>query len=250
MVLTSEDTPRKTTWDREHDLYIHLRKKNRVFQTEIDKFNYFNTLLQAFLLKDPKADSELLQFTDSSSSILHSYVLHLQNQITEVDSQSDTVIVDPQYEYFRKHLKPHGKSYVLDIVEDSGVFVKYENESSCTKYKSKLRVRKSKGAKLAAVKRRRGVDGKFVASKAPKQRRKKRKMHDVPVNVNRKAVSAAKVARCAQTEGQNIGRGEKGETSDTPFGIETTVKEEIEDYNDDDHAHDIRRPTDSPVVCI
>ncbi|RDY00723.1 hypothetical protein CR513_16061, partial [Mucuna pruriens] len=129
--------PRNRTWDCEYDIYSHLQKKNRVLRSGTEKFNYFNTLLQHFVVKDPKGDPELVQFMDGFYSIVQSQMLHLQELNIENTAEEnntdndddDDVTVDPQHKYFLDHLRPHGISYVLDIPED-GVFEKYEPESA------------------------------------------------------------------------------------------------------------------------
>jgi len=118
-----------------------MQEKNRVLRCGTEKFNYFNTLLQYFVVADGKGDPELVQFMDGLHSIVKSQMLHfeypnIESTVEEEDTDDDGcdnedngVIVDPQHKYFMDHVRPHGKSYVLDIPED-GVYVKYEPESS------------------------------------------------------------------------------------------------------------------------
>ncbi|XP_027360970.1 uncharacterized protein LOC113869049 [Abrus precatorius] len=115
--LALKQLPRNRTWDSEYDIDSHLQKKNR-----------------EIVIKDPKGEPEMVQFMDGLYSIVESQVLHVEDQNTkniaeETTTEDDDVIIDLEYKYFFGHLKPHGKSYVLDIPEDS-VFVKYESESS------------------------------------------------------------------------------------------------------------------------
>jgi len=128
--LVLQMLPRNRTWDCEYDIYSHLQEKNRVLKCGTKKFDYFNTLLQCFIVEDPKGDPELVQFMDSLHSIVKSQMLHhLEHSNIENTAEEKGVIVDPQHKYFMDHVRPHGKSYVLDIPED-GVCVKYEPESS------------------------------------------------------------------------------------------------------------------------
>ncbi|KAK7353730.1 hypothetical protein VNO80_19181 [Phaseolus coccineus] len=135
--LALQMLPRNITWDCEYDIYSHLQEQNRVLNCGTKKFNYFNTLLQHFVVEDPKGDQELVQFMDGLHSIVKSQMLHLEypnieNAAEEKgtdddghDNKANGVIVDPQHKYFMDHVRPRGKSYVLDIPED-GVYVKYE----------------------------------------------------------------------------------------------------------------------------
>ncbi|KAK7282222.1 hypothetical protein RIF29_10842 [Crotalaria pallida] len=47
----------------------------------------------------------------------------------EEDDNDDSVLMDPQYQFFLSNLRPDGNFYALDIVEDN-VFVKYHQEPS------------------------------------------------------------------------------------------------------------------------
>ncbi|CAJ1974782.1 unnamed protein product [Sphenostylis stenocarpa] len=134
----AQKLPRNRTWDCEYDIYSHLQEKNRVLKCETEKLNYFNTLLQHFAVDDQKGDPELVQFMDGLYGIVKSQMLHLEytnveNKAEEKgmddDDNDEGVIVDPQHKYFMDHVRPIGKSYVLDIPED-GVYVEYELESS------------------------------------------------------------------------------------------------------------------------
>ncbi|BAT79165.1 hypothetical protein VIGAN_02199100 [Vigna angularis var. angularis] len=127
--------PRNRTWDCEYDIYSHLQEKNRVLKCGTKKFDYFNTLLECFVVEDhKKADLELVQFMDGLHSIAKSQMLHhlehsnIENTAEEKGTDNG-VIVDPQHKYFMDHVRPNGKSYVLEIPED-GVCVKYEPKSS------------------------------------------------------------------------------------------------------------------------
>lgn len=202
MVFNSKKkTKLRKSWDPEDDLYDYLKYKNTQNKNQ-SKFNYFNNLLHKFVIKHPKPDPELVQFTQGSTSILQSHILRLQDQnrdnnveenLTEDDEEQNGFLLD----YF----KPHAKSYVLDIVED-GVLVKYEDEVSVRKRKVavKLPAAKNGGKSKRGRKRKNGVGG-----------------------------SAVKGA-CIE----KIGDGEKGEQDDTPSCMEVTVKKEILDYDDDD----------------
>ncbi|XP_014492272.2 uncharacterized protein LOC106754724 [Vigna radiata var. radiata] len=126
---------RNRIWDCEYDIYSHLQEKNRVLKCGTKKFDYFNTLLKCFVVEDhKKADLELVQFMDGLHSVVKSQMLHhLEQPNTENTAEEkgtdNGVIVDPQHKYFMDHVRPHGKSYVLEIPED-GVCVKYEPHPS------------------------------------------------------------------------------------------------------------------------
>nr|XP_027190325.1 uncharacterized protein LOC101507098 isoform X2 [Cicer arietinum] len=246
LLTTSDNKPRNRTWDREHDLYIYLQNNNTVLKTQTNDFmfNHFNTLLQKFVVRNPKADSELMQFTDGSSSILQSLLLHLQNQNRENTAEENVTEDEEEHNrYLLNHLKPCGKSYLLEIIED-GVFVKYEDESSDSK-KCSSKGKKLKGAKVFAAKKR-GVK----INSGGNCKRKRVKMNHVIVNVNGEGASNVKDACFEQTEGQHIGSGKKGEQSDTPSCMEVVkVKDEISDYDyvDDDDVIVIERPVQSLV---
>ncbi|KAG4392770.1 hypothetical protein GLYMA_04G206551v4 [Glycine max] len=122
------------TWDCEYDIYSHLQEKNRVLKSE--KSNYFKTLLQDFVCKDPEGgDPDLVQFMDGLYIIVKSRMPHLKDSnienTAEENGTNDDVMVDPQHKHFMDHVRPHGKSYVLDIPED-GVYVVYEPDQSST----------------------------------------------------------------------------------------------------------------------
>ncbi|XP_020201957.1 uncharacterized protein LOC109787800 [Cajanus cajan] len=137
--LALKKLSRSRTWDCESEIYSHLQKKKRVLKSGTEKFNYFNTLLQDFVVNDPKGDPELVQFMDGLYNIVHSETLHLQDPSIDNNAEENTdgdddevVMIDPDCKYFWDHFSPHGNSYVLDIPED-GVFIKYEPELSTPK---------------------------------------------------------------------------------------------------------------------
>ncbi|XP_045824170.1 general transcriptional corepressor trfA-like [Trifolium pratense] len=224
MVLTSNNKNklRKRTWDREDDLYIHLQDN-----INNNNINFFNNLLDKFIVNNPKADSELMQFTDGSSNIIQSQILHLQDQNRDNNNNNNNTAeennteneVEPQNGFLLQNMRPHGKSHVLEIVKD-GVFVTYEEESSCENHKGKLSVKKSKGKKSPSVK------GKKLKGKK-RERKRKIDVH-VPVNVNEKGVDSAVKAACIE---------------------EVTVKKEIQDnaYDDDDDDDFKIMPVESPA---
>jgi hypothetical protein len=236
MVLTSKkkNKHRKRTWDREDDLYIHLQEPINVNNNNI---NFFKNLLDKFIVNNPKADSELLQFTDGSSTIIKSHLFHLQDQ--NRDDNNNTENEDEQQNGFLlQHMKPHGKSHVLEIVEDD-IFVRYEDESSCENHKGKLSVKKSKGKKSPSVKGKKLKDkSSDVSSKAHKKSGKgkksgRKKKIDVNVDVNEEGVDSAVKAACIE---------------------EVRVKKENLDYAYDvdvdaaDGDFEIM-PVETPVVC-
>jgi hypothetical protein len=225
---------RKRTWDREDDLYIHLQDNINVNNNNI---NFFKNLLDKFVVNNPKADSELLQFTDGSSNIIKSQLLHLKDQNRDknnnntAEENNNTENEDEQQQngFLLQHMKPHGKSHVLEIPEDD-VFVRYEDESSCENHKGKLSVKKSKGKKYPSVKGKKLKDKK--SGKGKKRGRKKK--IDVNVDVNEEGVDSAVKAACIE---------------------EVRVKKENLDYaydvdaaDDGDGDFEIM-PVETPVVC-
>ncbi|XP_058781322.1 uncharacterized protein LOC131655480 [Vicia villosa] len=135
MAFTSKNRnkPRKC-WDREDDLHDYLKYKNTQNKNQ-NKFKYFNNLLHKFVIKHPKPDPELIQFTEGSASIVQSHVLRLQEQ--NRDNNAEENLTEDEVEqngFLLDYFKPHGQSYVLDIVED-GVLVKYEDEIRTRKRK-------------------------------------------------------------------------------------------------------------------
>jgi len=58
--LTLQMLQRNRAWDCEYDIYSHMQEKNRVLKCGTEKFNYFNTLLQYFVVADGKGDPELV----------------------------------------------------------------------------------------------------------------------------------------------------------------------------------------------
>ncbi|KAK2445121.1 hypothetical protein QL285_016090 [Trifolium repens] len=186
----------KRTWDREDDLYIHLQDNINVNNNNI---NFFKNLLDKFVVNNPKADSELLQFTDGSSNIIKSQLLHLKDQNRDknnnntAEENNNTENEDEQQQngFLLQHMKPHGKSHVLEIPEDD-VFVRYEDESSCENHKGKLSVKKSKGKKCPSVKGKKLKDKK--SGKGKKRGRKKK----IDMNVNEEGVDSAMKAACIE----------------------------------------------------
>jgi len=86
------------TWDCEYDIYSLLQEKNRVLKSE--KSNYFKTLLQDFVCKDPEGgDPDLVQFMDGLYIIVKSRMPHLKDSnienTAEENGTNDDVMVDP-----------------------------------------------------------------------------------------------------------------------------------------------------------
>ncbi|GAU19527.1 hypothetical protein TSUD_303420 [Trifolium subterraneum] len=242
VLLTSKkkNKHRKRTWDREDDLYIHLQDNIN----NNNNINFFKNLLDKFVVNNPKADSELMQFTDGSSNIIKSQLLHLQDQNTDNNNNNNTAKEnnienedEQQNGFLLQHMRPHGNSHILEIVED-GVFVRYEEESSCENHKGKLSVKKSKGKKSSSVKGKKlkgaaknSAKSSDVSSKGHKksykgkQRGRKKKI-DVHVN-EEEGVDLAVKAACIE---------------------EVRVKEEIIDYAYDADDDDFKiMPVESPV---
>ncbi|CAK8567998.1 unnamed protein product [Lathyrus sativus] len=206
MVFTSKNKNKlRKSWDSEDDIYDFLKYKNTQNKNQ-NKFNYYNNLLNRFVIKHPKPDPELLQFLEGSASIVESHILSLQEQNRDNNAEENlTEDEEVQNGFLLDYFKPRGKSYVLDIVDD-GVLVQYEDE---------VKVRKRRGTvKLSAAKN----GGK------PKRGRKRKNL------VGGSSVKGA----CFE----KIGDGEKGEQDDTPSCMEVSVKKEIQDYDDDDDDDD------------
>ncbi|GAU19528.1 hypothetical protein TSUD_303410 [Trifolium subterraneum] len=186
-----------------------------------------------------------MQFTDGSSNIIKSQLLHLQDQNTDNNNNNNTAKEnnienedEQQNGFLLQHMRPHGNSHILEIVED-GVFVRYEEESSCENHKGKLSVKKSKGKKSSSVKGKKlkgaaknSAKSSDVSSKGHKksykgkQRGRKKKI-DVHVN-EEEGVDLAVKAACIE---------------------EVRVKEEIIDYAYDADDDDFKiMPVESPVI--
>jgi hypothetical protein len=226
---------RKRTWDREDDLYIHLQDNINVNNNNI---NFFKNLLDKFVVNNPKADSELLQFTDGSSNIIKSQLLHLKDQNRDknnnntAEENNNTENEDEQQQngFLLQHMKPHGKSHVLEIPEDD-VFVRYEDESSCENHKGKLSVKKSKGKKSPSVKGKKLKDKK--SGKGKKRGRKKK--IDVNVDVNEEGVDSAVKAACIEEVRV------KKENLDYAYDVDVDVDAADGDFE--------IMPVETPVVC-
>ncbi|CAI8598947.1 unnamed protein product [Vicia faba] len=148
-------------WDREDDLHDYLKYKNTQNKNQ-NKFNYFKNLLHKFVIKHPKPDPELVQFTEGSASIVQSHILGLQDQNRDNNAEENLTEDEEEEEqngFLSNYFKPHGKSYVLDIVED-GVLVKYEDEVRTRKRKCAVKRPAAKnGGKSKRGRRRKNVKG-------------------------------------------------------------------------------------------
>jgi len=153
MAPPSEKNPRKRAWDHEKDLYDFLLDKIKISDPNTQK-KMLNDLLHKCYINDPKADSDLINFTDGPSTIIQSHLLHLQDQNSDSNNNEEKENLieyeDEHHRFLMNHIKPHGKSYVLEIVEDD-VYIKYGDESSRAKKKGKLGVKKSNGGKSRNV---------------------------------------------------------------------------------------------------
>ncbi|KAE9604199.1 hypothetical protein Lalb_Chr11g0068791 [Lupinus albus] len=163
----------------------------------------------------------------------------------DYDYGDDGVIADPQYKFFLENLRPDGKSYALDIIED-GVYVKYESSSpqpealtectienenrvsnvaivaaempaSAAKYEAKCRGRKPKGGhKLHTTKDPNGDSNHVTSEEHKHERARKRSRKKNTKNVLPSAEAQA---------------------------IDHRIKDESRDY-----APSTRKPVQNPVV--
>jgi len=257
MAPPSEKNPRKRTWDHEKDLYDFLLHKIRDPNTQKQKLN---DLLHKFYINDPKADSDLIKFTDGPSSIIQSQLLHLQDQNSDYE-ENLIEYEEKQYRFLLNHMKCHGKSHVLENVKD-GVCIKYGDgdESSCAKKKGKLGVKKSKSGKRRNVQTNRATSWKDGRGRKMKGAIKLSAAKKRGIN-NKKSDVASKAHKNA---GKRKKRGrprkilEKNEEENVS-AVNESVKKEIQDYGgddflqkkvdggDDDVIHII--PVESSVIC-
>lgn len=232
MVPPSVKNPRKRTWDHEKDLYDFLLNKIRDPNTQKEKLN---DLLHKFYINDPKADSDLIKFTDGPSSIIQSHLLHLQEQNSDSNNNDDeenlTEYEEERNRFLLNHLKRDGKSYVLEIVEDD-VYVKFGDESSCSKKKGKLGVKKSKrGKRLSRVTSRKGGRGwkmkGAIKLSAAKKRGINNKKSDVASKAHKSAGKRKRGRPSKILEKNDV--NEEGVSAVKSAYIDESVKKEIQD---------------------
>lgn len=247
--------PRKRTWDHEKDLYDFLLNKIRDPNTQKEKLN---DLLHKFYINDPKADSDLIKFTDGPSNIIQSHLLHLQEQNSDSNNNDDeenlTEYEEERNRFLLNHLKRDGKSYVLEIVEDD-VYVKFGDESSCSKKKGKLGVKNSKrGKRLSRVTSRKGGRGRkmkgAIKLSAAKKRWINNKKSDVASKARRNALKRKRGRPKKNPEKNDVNvNGEEGCSAVKAAFVDESVKKEIQD--DDGDGDDVIEiiNVESSVIC-
>lgn len=110
-------------WDSYKDFSTHIRNKSTQLRSSAQKFDYFTTLSQDFVVPNSRADPDLVNFRTHLYGAVKRDLLTLQEQNRPL--QQDEIVGDRQYKLFLENLRVDGQSYVLDIPQD-GVFVKYE----------------------------------------------------------------------------------------------------------------------------
>lgn len=234
MAPPSEKNPRKRTWDHEKDLYDFLLHKIRDPNTQKKKL--YDLLLHKFYINDPKADSDLIKITDGPSSIIQSQLLHLQEQNNDSNSNEEE---NERHRFLLKHMKRHGKSNVLEIVEDD-VYVKYGgDESSCaTKKKDKLGGKRRNVQTNRVVSKKGGRGRKLkgatkLSGSAARKRGINNKKSDVASKGNKNA-GKRKRGRPIKIPEKNDVNEEEGVSAVKATFVDESVKKEIQDDDGDD----------------
>ncbi|CAL0305249.1 unnamed protein product [Lupinus luteus] len=155
----------------------------------------------------------------------------------------DSVIEDPQYKFFLEHLRPDGKSYALDIIEDD-VYVKYEPSSPELEALTECAIESENRVSNVAI-----VDTEMPAPAAKyKGKRRGRKpkgfqeLHATKdPNYNNNHVTSE--------EHKHEHARKRNEKNVLPSAEAQAIDHRIKDESGDD-APSIRRPVQNPVIMF